>query len=133
MSEHDQQSADKPNVEPYFAPGELLPCPHCGGEADVSEGTRGDGSPWWYIECIKCASSTEPEVWNQRYVQSESKEFKGWAIQHADRKRWRTMDTIGMPDWTDDKAKALVCRLREHIERYAEDDEDDIRIVEVGW
>jgi hypothetical protein len=57
----------------------------------------------------------------------------GWAIQHADRKRWRTMDTLGCPDWTDDPAKALVCRLKEHIELYAQDDDEDIRIVQVGW
>jgi hypothetical protein len=69
----------------------------------------------------------------QYVAQSETVAMKGWAIQHADRKRWRTMDTIGMPDWTDDLAKALVCRLKDHIERYAEDDEDDIRIVEVAW
>lgn len=56
----------------------------------------------------------------------------GWAIQHVDG-RWRTIDTIGMPDFTDDAAKALVCRLREHVVAYAADDPEDVRIVEVPW
>ena len=57
----------------------------------------------------------------------------GWAILHADGKRWRTMDTIGMPAWTDDPAKALICRRREHVDAYAADDPDDVRIVQVAW
>jgi len=63
---------------------------------------------------------------------SERNAPKGWAIRHVDG-RWRTMDTIGMPDFTDDPAKALVCRLREHVDRYAADDPEDVRIVEVPW
>lgn len=55
--------------------------------------------------------------------------FQGWAIMHADGKRWRTLDSIGMPDRTEDPSKALVMRLKEHVERYAEDDSEDIRIV----
>lgn len=52
----------------------------------------------------------------------------GWSIRHVDG-RWRTMDTIGMPDWTDDADKALSFRLREHADTFAQDDPDDVRIV----
>lgn len=54
-------------------------------------------------------------------------------IVHADGKRWRTMDSIGMPDWTDDPGKALTTTLRDHIERYAEDDPEDVRVQEVTF
>ncbi len=59
--------------------------------------------------------------------------FSGWAIRHSDEKRWRTMDSLGMPDWTEDPEKALVCKLKEHIELYAQDDPEDVRIVAVTW
>ena len=45
--------------EPYFAPGELKPCPFCGGEPDVSQGTQANNAPWWYIECTTCGASCE--------------------------------------------------------------------------
>jgi hypothetical protein len=75
--------------------------------------------------------------WRERELalvtaRSETQARKGWAIRHVDG-RWRTMDTLGMPDWTDDQAKALCCRLREHVDAYAADDPDDVRIVEVDW
>lgn len=43
-----------------------LPCPFCGGEADLSIGEMGDGSPWEYIECIECGATSEVEMWNKR-------------------------------------------------------------------
>lgn len=57
---------------------------------------------------------------------------KGWCIRHVDG-RWRTLDTSGMPDWTDDSSKALCCRLREHADAFSAEDPDDVRIVEVAW
>lgn len=55
----------------------------------------------------------------------------GYVIEHADGTRWRTMDSIGMPAWTNDKAEALCVSLRMHAERFSEDDEEDIRIKPV--
>lgn len=98
------------------------PCESCGGcgrvlIADMLAATQK------HVKELKAAIAARPEA----------QAHKGWCIRHADEKRWRTMDTIGMPDWTDDPAKALVCRLKEHVEAYAADDEDDVRIVEVRW
>lgn len=45
---------------------ELLPCPHCGGEAVESHGRKANGDDWPYIECLECASCSEPDVWNRR-------------------------------------------------------------------
>jgi len=42
---------------------------------------------------------------------------------------WRTMDSIGMPDETDDEGKALCFSLREHAETFAQDDPDEVSIV----
>lgn len=58
---------------------------------------------------------------------------EGWAIRHADEKRWRTLDFSGMPAWTEVPAEALVCRLRAHAEAFAAEDSEDIRLVEVSW
>jgi hypothetical protein len=45
----------------------LKPCPFCGGEADVSEGTLGGVLPWWYVECIQCSATAESvDSWNAR-------------------------------------------------------------------
>lgn len=55
-------------------------------------------------------------------------EPSGWCIRHTDG-RWRTMDSLGMPDWTDDPKEALCLRLRKHADAYAADDPDDVRIV----
>lgn len=54
--------------EPYIVDGDLKPCPFCGGEADVSQGSKGpDNTPWWYVECVGCASMAESvEIWNKR-------------------------------------------------------------------
>jgi hypothetical protein len=82
--------------------------------------------------CKRCRETAVNAMLNAAPSVESATPRKGWAIRNTDG-RWRTMDTIGMPDYTDDEAKALVCRLREHIERYAEDDLDDIRIVEVAW
>lgn len=55
----------------------------------------------------------------------------GFSIRHVDG-RWRTLDSIGMPDWTNESAQALCFSLREHADRYAEDDPEDVRIIPVG-
>lgn len=55
--------------------------------------------------------------------------MSGWCIRHVDGQRWRTLDSLGMPDWTDDESKALCLRLREHADAYAADDPEDVRIV----
>lgn len=50
---------------------ELLPCPlpTCRGTAEFSMGEKGDGSPWRYIECVKCgltSADDNVEHWNTR-------------------------------------------------------------------
>lgn len=57
---------------------------------------------------------------------------RGYCITHADGGRWRTMDTIGMPDWTTDKRDALCFSLRKHADAFAADDPEDVRIVPVA-
>lgn len=57
--------------------------------------------------------------------------FGGYVIEHADGTRWRTLDSIGMPDWTDDRMKALCFSLREHADTFAGEDPEDVRIVTV--
>ncbi len=53
---------------------ELEPCPFCGGEASVSEGTMG-GKPSWYIECCECSAMVdEVELWNRRVLRQEGRE-----------------------------------------------------------
>ena len=53
---------------------------------------------------------------------------KGYCIRHVDG-RWRTLDTMGMPDWTHNPEHALCFRRVEHAHAFAEDDPDDVRIV----
>lgn len=55
----------------------------------------------------------------------------GYVIEHAEGGRWRTMDTLGMPDWTDDINKALCVTLREHADSYSGEDPEDVRIMHV--
>lgn len=64
-----------------------------------------------------------------RLERADASTFGGYVIEHADGDRWRTLDSIGMPDWTDDKAKALCFSLHEHADRFACDDPEDVRIV----
>lgn len=59
----------------------------------------------------------------------KSQPFTGWAIVHVDGKQWRTLDTLGMPDWTEDPLEALAFRLRKHADTYAIDDPEDVRVV----
>jgi hypothetical protein len=56
----------------------------------------------------------------------------GFMIRHADGVRWRTLDSIGMPDWTDKQEEGVCFSLRVHAERYCEDDPDDVQIVAVA-
>lgn len=58
--------------------------------------------------------------------------FTGYVIEHADGTRWRTLDSIGMPDWTETRAQALCFRLREHAEIFACDDPEDIHIIGIN-
>jgi len=53
----------------------------------------------------------------------------GYRIRHADGLRWRTLDSMGMPDWTEDEAEALCFSLRHHADAFACDDPEDVRIV----
>lgn len=55
--------------------------------------------------------------------------FGGYVIQHADGSRWRTLDSIGMPDWTDVESEALRFGLRKHADAFAGEDPEDVRIV----
>lgn len=58
--------------------------------------------------------------------------FGGYVIEHADGDRWRTLDSVGAPDWTDDKSEALCFSLRKHADAFACDDPEDVRIVEAA-
>lgn len=93
--------------------------------------TAGSGAPnvreWlntWYE-----ARRVAPDGDLQRALDLAKKSPGGYAIQHADGKTWRTMDSIGMPDWTEDPREALVLRLRKHADAFAADDPEDVRIV----
>lgn len=76
------------------------------------------------------------DAYGQGYMdgrQSPLREQVGFALQHSDGIRWRTLDGIGMPDWTDDPNEALVFRSRDHADRFGADDPDDVRIRRVKW
>jgi len=47
----------------------LKNCPFRGGEAEKPKGEKGDGSPWYYIECLECGSVAEPDIWNTRPIE----------------------------------------------------------------
>jgi hypothetical protein len=55
----------------------------------------------------------------------------GYVIELAGGGKWRTLDSIGMPDWTDKIEEALCVSLRAHADAYAADDPEDVRIVPV--
>jgi len=59
--------------EPFIKDDDLKPCPFCGGEADVSKGSKGpDSLPWWYVECGNCAAMCDSvEDWNKRTAPAE--------------------------------------------------------------
>ena len=53
--------------EPFLKDDDLKPCPFCGGEAEVSKGSKANDQPWWYIECGTCAAMCDSvEDWNKR-------------------------------------------------------------------
>lgn len=52
-----------------------------------------------------------------------------YRIRHVDGKRYRTLDSIGMPDWTEDPEQALTFTVREHADRFSEEDPEDVRII----
>ena len=58
----------------------------------------------------------------------------GYCIRHTDG-RWMTLDTLGMPDWTNDPDRALCFRRREHADLFATDCGEPVRIVsgECEW
>lgn len=118
----------------------LKPCPFCGAAVSFEQYKR-DGLK---IKCKRCTISYQQrtmrhdlnwleekmtEHWNHRVVQPA--QAVGFSIRHVDG-RWRTLDSIGMPDWTNEPAQALCFSLREHADRYAEDDPEDVRIIPVG-
>ena len=51
-----------------------------------------------------------------------------WRIEHVDGKRFRTLDTMGLPEWTTDPEKALTFGLSEHAHAFSADDHDDVHI-----
>lgn len=57
--------------------------------------------------------------------------FHGFVIAHVQGKKWRTLDSIGMPKWTTNINEALCFRLRKHADVFGADDPDDVRILEV--
>ncbi len=52
----------------------LLPCPMCGGEAEIIENSHPDYGHWFWVECTECHLRTEEhdhevpaqEMWNKR-------------------------------------------------------------------
>lgn len=91
-----QQPQLRPAV-PEEAYSNLLPCPFCGSnEVSSSLGTKGDGTPWPYIECHNCAGCAEPAWWNHR---ASAQEPQGEAQQ---------------PDFTDTSRAALLWVLWHH-------------------
>lgn len=62
---------------------ELMPCPFCGGDAELSYGEQ-DGKPWPYIECLVCACAVEPDVWNTRPAPlPKEREEAYWSVHHV--------------------------------------------------
>lgn len=55
-------------VEPAPAQDELLPCPFCGGEPNLTHGdyVRDDLSPMPVVECKSCSAWVRVEDWNRR-------------------------------------------------------------------
>lgn len=51
-----------------------------------------------------------------------------YRIRHTDG-RWRTMDSLGMPDWTPHLSESLGFTLRVHADAFAADDPEDVRIA----
>lgn len=63
----------------------------------------------------------------------ESQQPTGYCIRHVDGMRWRTLDSMGFPDWTTVEAEALCFSLRSHADAFACDDPEDVRIVPHTW
>lgn len=52
---------------PDINESDLLPCPFCGGDAGIAEGSKKGGQPWFYVECDNCHATAESvEDWNRR-------------------------------------------------------------------
>lgn len=64
---------------------------------------------------------------------SRGPQADGYCIRHADGLRWRTLDSMGMPEWTVNEADALCFSLRHHADAFAGDDPEDVRIVPRTW
>ena len=47
-------------------------CPFCGGEASTSYGRNSDGSPWEYVECLRCSALAMPDKWDNRLVELDN-------------------------------------------------------------
>ena len=69
-------------------------------------------------------------VLNMVYFIDEAAHIR-FVIEHADGKKWRTIDSTGMPDWAFNKEEALSFSLRKHADAFACDDPDDVRIKQV--
>lgn len=82
---------------------------------------------WGSIEKIRAKQAAKPKHSPLPQAAPELPQ-PSWCIRLASG-AWRTMDTLGMPDETDDPAKALCFSLREHADTYAQDDPDDISVV----
>jgi hypothetical protein len=71
----------------------LMPCPFCGGKAELSVGKNKDGTPWNYVQCTTygCGAIAEPDAWNERIPGYRE------AIEAAARVA-REFDGLGHPD-----------------------------------
>lgn len=84
----------------------LLPCPFCGGEAALSTGKYGDGSPWHYVECgtLDCGAIAEPDVWNTRASVAQSTVQLGDIVKVSERAPY-------FHDWRGSNLKVVSLRI----------------------
>jgi hypothetical protein len=57
---------------------------------------------------------------------------QGYVIERAKGGRWMTIDSIGMPTWTTEKAEAICFSVRSHAETFSLDSDEDVQ-VKPSW
>lgn len=62
--------------------GKLKPCPFCGGEAVLSDVSRGMGKPKYAVVCTKCEASSRVKT---PYASNSS---RFWALSKQEAMRW---------------------------------------------
>ena len=70
--------------------GKLKPCPFCGGEAILSDVSRGMGKPKYAVVCTKCGASsivkTPSRNRRSRYWELDKQEVMRWAVKAWNRR-----------------------------------------------